>query len=272
MYNVNINSNFLDKILIKEIISPILIILLSTVVYALISKVIKEVFKIRLKRIDVKRQKTISSLILNIIKYFIIIIALFMILDVYGIDTKTLIASLGVVGLAIGLALQDILKDLISGLSIIIENQYHVGDIVTIGTFKGEVIELGMKTTKLKSYTGEVKIISNRNITEVINHNLRDSVAVIELSVPYGIDIEKTEEVLSNLAKKLSKNIEHLKGEIKVLGIERVDASRVYFKIVADTESLKQTEIQRILYKEFKLELDEKGLTSLDNQVVIKSE
>src|SRR5699024_1893706 len=107
--------------------------------------------------------------------------------------------SLGVVGVVVGLALQDILKDFIAGFTIMLENQYTVGDTVTIGTFKGEVISLSLKTTKLKAYTGEVNIIANRNVIEVINHSIENSLAVVNVSVDYSEDIEKVEKVLNEL-------------------------------------------------------------------------
>ena len=96
-----------------------------------------------------------------------------MILDIFGIDTKTLIASLGVVGLVAGLAVQDTLKDFVAGMSIILENQYRVGDTITIKGFRGEVISLGIKSTRLRSLTGEIMIVPNHLIEEVINHSLK---------------------------------------------------------------------------------------------------
>src|SRR5574344_1847320 len=120
----------LDKILVKEVIAPILIVIGAFALYKIIKKVLKKLLK--LKKNPDRRQKTILSVSTNIIKYFIVIIAILMILEVFGIDTKTIVASLSVVGLVIGLALQDILKDFIGGMSIIFENQFGIGDNVTI--------------------------------------------------------------------------------------------------------------------------------------------
>ena len=134
----------IDIVLSKKVIVPFFIIIISTIVYIFLSKVIHKLLSVKLKgvRINDRRQKTTISIIDNIIKYFIAIIALLMILDIYGIDTKSLITSLGVVSLVAGLALQDFLKDIIAGVSILFEDQYAVGDIVTIGDFKGTVFYL----------------------------------------------------------------------------------------------------------------------------------
>ena len=179
----------LDKILVKEIVAPTFIILIALLLNFIFKKLLKRFFKVK-KNIS-KKQKTIYSLVYNIVKYFIFIVAFLMILDVFGVDTKTLIASFGVLGLVVGLALQDMLKDFISGMTIIFENQYCIGDIISVGDFKGEVIGLGIKTTRIRSYTGEVKILSNRNISEVINYSQMPSVALVDVSVAYEEDYSK---------------------------------------------------------------------------------
>lgn len=173
--------------------------------YAIASRIVKKIFQVKTKRINEKRQKTFVSLINNCIRYFIVAVALMMILEVYGIDTKSLVASLGVLSLVAGLALQDILKDIIVGCSIILEGQFSVGDTITIAGFTGTVIDLGLKTTRIKSYTGDVKIISNRNITEVVNHTMVENNALIDIMVDYHTDLKLAREVLVALCETFSK-------------------------------------------------------------------
>ena len=138
-----------------------------------------------------------------------------MILDVYGIDTKSILASLGVFTAVLALALQDILKDIVGGISIIIEGQYRIGDIVTINNFKGEVISLTLKSTRVKAYTGEIKIFANRNISEVINHSFSSSLAIVDIAVAYDSDLSKVDKVLNKICEKLSNELEELEGEIQ---------------------------------------------------------
>lgn len=263
----------LEKIMTREVISPILIVFCAIVLNLIIRNIVKKTFglKIKGKKINNKKSKTIIGLINNIIKYFIIIVAILMILDVYGIDTKTLVASLGVVGLAIGLALQDILKDFLAGLTIIFDNQYAVGDVVLIGDFKGEVISLGIKTTKLKAFTGEIKIISNRNISEVTNYSLTNSLALVDISVSYESDLEKVEKVLAEMCKKLN-NLDGLKGELQLLGLNKLGDSSIEYRIIAETESLKNYEIERIIKREAKSILDKNHIQIPYPQLVIHNE
>ncbi len=265
-------KDILDKILIKEIVAPILIIFFSIIIYKIIKNIVTKTFSLKLNKTNAKKQETLIGIINNIIKYFIMIIALIMILNVFGIDTKTLITSLGVVGLVAGLAVQDLLKDIISGVSIIFENQFYVGDTIEVNGFKGEVIHLGIKTTKLKSYTGEIKIISNRNITEVINYSLSNSLAVVNFQVSYEDNTEKVEKVLKNLCTQLTKQLDNIKGEVQLLGVTKLNDSGVDYRITVETLPLKHFEIEREILKQVKLELEKNNITIPYPQVVIHNE
>lgn len=260
-------KDILDKILIKEVVGPILIILVSLLVYLVIKSVIDNVFKIRNKYIDKRKSKTINGLINNIIKYFIVIVDVIMILDIFGVDTKTLIASLGVVGFVAGLAVQDTLKDFVAGVSIILENQYSVGDTITVKDFRGEVISLGIKSTKIKAYTGEVMIIPNHLIEHVINHSVDKSLAIVDIPVSYDTDLKKLESVLSNLFSKLS--IDGITGDINILGLESYDDSSISYRVVVDTIPMKHYQVERELKKAIKLELDKNGIEIPFPQVVV---
>lgn len=262
-------NSILDKILIKEVVGPILIILVSVLLYIIIKSIIDNLFRIKNKYVDKRKSKTINGLINNLVKYFIVIVDVVMILDIFGIDTKTLIASLGVVGLVAGLAVQDTLKDFVAGISIILENQYRVGDTITVKGFRGEVIDLGIKSTKIKAYTGEIMIIANHLIEEVINHSLDKSLAVIDIPVSYDTDIGKLDKVLGNLFVKLDKKIDGLNGDITILGLESYDSSSITYRVVADTLPMKHFQVERELRKLIKLELDKNNIEIPFPQVVV---
>ena len=192
-----------------------------------------------------------------------------MILDIFGIDTKTLIASLGVVGLVAGLAVQDTLKDFVAGMSIILENQYRVGDTITIKGFRGEVISLGIKSTRLRSLTGEIMIVPNHLIEEVINHSLEKSVAVVDIPVSYDTNIDKLENVLNELFADLDKSLTGLKGEIKLLGLQSYDDSSITYRVCVDTVPMEHLRIERELKKAIKVALDKNHIEIPFTQVVI---
>ncbi len=262
-------KDILDKILIKEVVGPVLIVLISIVLYLIIRGIIDKVFRIRNKYVDVKKSKTINSLVNNLIKYFIVLVDIVMILDIFGIDTKTLIASLGVVGLVAGLAVQDTLKDFVAGMSIILENQYRVGDIITVKGFRGEVIALGIKSTKIRAYTGEIMIIANHLIEEVINHSLEKSVAIVDIPVSYDTDIDALENILNSLFKELKGSINGMVGDIKILGLQSYDESSITYRVVCDTVPMEHFQVERELKKAIKVCLDQNNIEIPFPQVVV---
>ena len=183
----------LEKIVIPEVYLPILYVCIAFLVYNILTDIFTRGInkKIKVEQVgsgSYKKLLTIRSLARNIIKWIIIAFTVLAILTVYGINISTVLAGFGIIGLVVGLALQDLAKDIISGFTIIFENQYAVGDTVTINGFKGEVIYVGLKTTRIKNYDGEIKIIANRNATEVINHSFKDSLAIVYIDVAYEED------------------------------------------------------------------------------------
>jgi len=260
----------IDIVLSKKVIVPFFIIIISTIVYIFLSKVIHKLLSVKLKgvRINDRRQKTTISIIDNIIKYFIAIISLLMILDIYGIDTKSLITSLGVVSLVAGLALQDFLKDIIAGVSILFEDQYAVGDIVTLGDFKGTVVYLGLKTTRVKAFNGETLVISNRNIEKVINHSLEDSVSFLDVQVSYDEDIDKVKNVLNNLCIELTKEL-NLFENANVCGVQDLADSSVIIRMSFKCSFLDRVKNERIFKERIKKEFDKNNIEIPFTQVVI---
>ena len=112
-----------------------------------------------------KRGMTIIKLVTSFIKYLIAIVAILLILSAFGVNTGTLLASAGILGLVIGLGAQSLIADIIAGLFIVFEGEFRVGDIVTIGGFRGTVMDIGLRTTKIMGVDGNIKIFNNSDIT-----------------------------------------------------------------------------------------------------------
>ncbi len=176
------------------------------------------------------------------------------ILKVYGVDTSSILASIGILGLVIGLAIQDIIADFLKGVFIIFDNQYTIGDIIEINGFKGEVISLGLMNTKIKSITGEVKILSNSSFKEVINYSMRNTTLLINLDVAYGTDIDKLEKVLKSIEKEVLE-LKNVKGNYCLLGISEFSSSSVKYLVSMETIANQQYQIKRdylkIIYRVF---------------------
>lgn len=256
-----------EYILRKEVIAPILIIIICMIVCKVASKIIVKAFSLKKTKGNEGKKKTIINLINNIVKFVVIVLGILTILEIYGIDTQSLIASLGIAGLVVGLALQDILKDFIVGVSIIFDGTFSIGDCVEIGGFKGEVLASNLRTTKLKSATGEIKIISNRNVLDVINYTMENATLAIDIDVAYESDIKKVKEVLDKLCEKI-KDEYNLK-EISCLGIQELASSSIKFRIVASLPHGEQFDLAREIRKQVVLTFEKNNITIPYNQLVI---
>lgn len=254
--------NIIEKILIPEIYLPLIYIGVGLIIYEIIKKVTTTIFNKQKKKSNRnnKRYNTLFQVVIDIIKIVIVTLVILSILTVYGVDVAAALAGLGIVSVLIGLAFQDLFKDVIVGFFIIIEDQFSVGDTIEVGGFKGEVIHVGMKSTKIKKFDGPIMIISNRNIDKVINYTNTDSMAIVDVPIAYEEDIDRVEALLRDLCKKLNKKLEYLKGEIEIWGVENLDSSAVIIRLAVKTEVLQHFGVQRKIRKEVKNLFNKEGI------------
>ncbi len=173
---------------------------------------------------------------------------------------SSLLAGAGIVGLAVGFGAQSLVKDMITGFFIIFEDQFSVGDHVRIGQFEGNVESIGLRTTKVKSWTGEVHILPNGTISQVTNFSLNNSLAVVDISIAYGEDVEKAESVIEELLETMPVQYEELINPPQLLGIQTMGPTEIVLRIVAETKPAMQASIARTIRKEVKLQLDQHGI------------
>lgn len=259
---------------ISNIIKISIYIIIGILIYNILSRIISRALKRseqRLEKENIQRIKTLKSLILNIIKYLIIIIEIIAILAVFGVNVTSFVAGLGITTALVGLALQDYAKDIIAGVSIITENQYDVGDTIEIDKFKGEVISLGLKTTKIRDLDGVVYIVSNRYMDKVKNYSLSNYMVNIEVSTPYEEDQDKIEKVFNKMVKDLDNKIPNAKSPLKILGISKLGESAIIYKICVEIEPInaKYTETERFLRKEIVKYFKKENITIPYNQIEV---
>lgn len=252
----------------------IIILVISTILIKVGKLAINNIFKVRTHaalRISERREATLVKLVENTITYVVYFIATMTILSIFGINVQALLAGAGIVGLAVGFGAQSLVKDIITGFFIIFEDQFSVGDFVRIGTFEGVVEEIGLRTSKIKSYTGEINIIPNGSIVEVTNFSLNNSRAVVDVSIAYQGDINRAEQVIQELIEKMPEQYEEMVGPPELLGVQNILASEVVIRVVAETLPMQQHHIARILRKEIKNVLDENGIESPYPKLVMYS-
>ncbi len=258
----------------KIVYLPIIIIAVTIIINKILQTIVKKMFDPSKKRMgfDSRKLRTVRSLLCNVVKYVVWVIAILSILSIFGVNTMAIITGLGVASLVIGLAFQDILKDILVGVSILFENQFAVGDLVKIGDFQGTVIAFGLKSTRLQAYTGEIKIISNRNITEVINYSMDKTLAVVDIPVSYDVKLEKVEKILNITAATLKEKIPVLVEDVEILGVQELADSSVIFRIVGKCKPASHFEAERMMKKEFKNSLEKNGIKIPYPQVQVHNE
>lgn len=222
-------------------------IIVGIIIISVVKYVLKKLFKIR--KGD-NRTLTIGKLINSITKYTVSFIILLIILSELGVDIAPLIASAGVLGLAIGFGAQSIVKDFISGFFIIFENSFNVGDVVQINGFKGQVTILGLRTTRLLNWKGEVKIITNGDINEIINFSKSFSVAVVEFSVSYDSDLEEVKNIIIPFLDKLSDKYSQIIEKPSFSGVTSLGDSGIVLRITSKTISNNHYQLERDIRKE----------------------
>ncbi|MBE6159255.1 MAG: mechanosensitive ion channel family protein [Firmicutes bacterium] len=245
----------------KMVYGPILTILIAYLIYNIVKSVL---YKIedpkKYSGYDLKRRKTVVDLIANFIKIFTIVIVLLVILNLFGINTTSIIASLGVASAVIGLAFQDTLKDVIGGVNIIMDNYFIVGDIVKYNDFTGEVISFGFKATKIKNLNNEVLTVANRNITQIINLSKEKAAVQVKIPVAYEEDIDKVEKVIDKILADIAKS-EYVDAKtVQYLGVDELSDSSVNLLIKFISERDKQWITKREALKIVKKELDKNGV------------
>jgi moderate conductance mechanosensitive channel len=244
-------------------IKIVAIMLITYIALKLGRTAIRNIFRVRSKaplKFSERREATLLKLLENVLTYVVYFISLMTILSTLGIDIKGLIAGAGIVGLAIGFGAQNLVRDIITGFFIIFEDQFSVGDYVRIGSAEGTVEEIGLRTTKIKSWTGELHIFPNGNITEVTNFSIHNSIAVVDVSIAYEENIEEAENVIQELLLTLPQKYEDLVNPPELLGVQTLGASDVVIRIVAETLPMKHWYIARMIRKDVKLLLDEHGI------------
>lgn len=144
-----------------------------------------------------KRQITINKLIRGLAKAILGVVLIFIIFGIWGVDLGPIIAGAGVIGLAISLGAQNAIRDLVVGISMILDNVLDVGDMVEIRDFKGTVEEVGIRSTKVKNFKGELAIFNNGTIDKVINFSRNPTLAVVTATVAYGSNLTKVIEIFN---------------------------------------------------------------------------
>lgn len=234
--------------------------------------ILRKVITVTLNYLTRKRnQKTTGLLLLHsAIRFTSVFLAAVLILSAWGVSTTALLASVGILGFIISFGAQGLVEDMISGLFLIIEKQFSVGDIVIVGDFRGSVLEIGLRTTKfLDGANNDIKILNNSDIRNVINASSNLSKSVCDMSIEYGEDLVKVEQIISDFLPVLAEKYPVIEGLPEYLGVQTLDDSAVIIRIVARTLESNRFQLTRTMNREFKLLFDQHNINIPYPQLVL---
>ena len=195
------------------------------------------------------RGETVGHLLLSVVKYGGAIGGLFYCLYLLGIDSSKLLASAGILSLIIGLGAQSLIKDIIAGIFIVFEGEFRVGDIVTIADYRGTVMDIGLRTTKILGVDGNIKIYNNSEISGILNMTQEASYAMCYIDIEYGQDLEYVEEVLNRELPMLKEKNRAL-IDVALLGVNELGDSGVKLAIMGTCNEKDIIGVRRFLNRE----------------------
>ena len=261
-------KDFIEALKDSRLLRSLLAIVIAIIIINIFRVIIRMFIKTGKSSFEKKRRNTVVKLLENIIKYIILVLAILYILDTYGIDTKSLVAGIGIAGVVIGLALQDFLKDLISGLSIILDNYFVIGDIVEYDNFTGEVVEFGLKSTKIRAFSGETLCLANRNIDKINNLSQKSSNVFITVPTAYEVTEDKVKNALNDAIKEIIKTTD-ADDQSEYLGIDEFSSSSINYIIKIHCPQDKRIPTKRAALSIIKRVYDEQKIKIPYNQIEV---
>lgn len=254
-------------------IRVILIATLSYIVVRVAKIIIRRMFAIKYKgpiRRSERRERTLLLLLENTVSYVVYFAAILAILDEFGIGVKGLLAGAGVLGLAVGFGAQNLVRDVITGFFILFEDQFSVGDYVQIGQATGTVEEIGLRTTKVAAYGGEVHIIPNGMISEVVNYSVGNSLAILDIGISYETNIAHAERVLTDYFERMTEEeYPEMVAPAQFVGVQNLAASEIVLRVTVETQPMMQHGLARRMRAEIKELFDEEGIEIPYQKMVI---
>ncbi|ACD53666.1 MULTISPECIES: mechanosensitive ion channel family protein [Clostridium] len=208
--------------------------------------------------LDSQRAKTLGEVMKSVLKYSVYFIGVASIISTLFNGLSFTFASMG--GLAVGFGAQSLIKDLINGFFILFEDQFGVGDHITVGTFSGLVESIGIRTTIIKDFTGDIHSIPNGSIIEVTNHSRGNIRFIVDVDIAYEENIDNAISIIKEVCSDFEQDNEDIREPMEVLGVNALNASSVTIRVIGKSKPLKQWEMERELRKLIKLRLDKEGI------------
>ncbi len=257
-----------------NVLFAIVLIVIAGVIVKVLNRIIENYFtftsKAKLKGKkpkpgNAKRNKTLINVLQNAVSIVIWFIVFVMVLETFGVPVATLLAGAGVVGLAIGFGAQSLVKDMLTGFFILLENQFDTGDFVRINTSgttvaEGEVLSMGLRISKIQGYEGELFIIPNGTINEVINFSKYNSISFLDINLSLTEDLDYVEDLLNGYAETAMDADESLVEKPQVMGLNDIVNGEAIMRVMLITKPMEHFGATRRNRKAIKNHLAKNGV------------
>ena len=207
--------------------------------------------------------ETVCQLLVSLLRYAGYISVVFVTLYMFGVDTTGVLASLGAFSVMVGLGAKNLITDILAGVSIIMEKDYKVGDIVSIGGFCGKVTNIGIRTTKVEDIDGNVKIFYNSGVSGVINMTSRLSAVRMDVKLSSQHTFDEAENAFGRFFERITNKYPQIKGECHFLGVQDAAPTFNVFRISIPCDEIDRAPLRRVLIKEFSLFCEEEKISKL---------
>ncbi len=257
-------KEFMSNIMHMQFISSIVVVLMSIILYECIAHFLRKREKSsNLKMFKSKKGKTYYKLIISVIRYIFIVVTVLILLQVNGINVSSMLAGVGIMGVIIGFAIQDALKDFVKGFDIISDSYYNVGDVIKFKDIEGKVLSIGLKTTKIEDIrTGNIISISNRNIEQV---EVVSNILNISIPMPYEIEVKKAEKVVRSISESIAED--ELISSCEYKGVTDLAESSINYLIQAKCNSENKLQARRNILRCILVGLEKNNIQVPYNQI-----
>lgn len=207
-----------------------------------------------------RKTKTVARLLFSVVKFVLLSIWAMTSLGIFGVNMSAILATAGIGGVAIGFGAQTLVKDFIGGFFLILEDQLSIGDYVTIAGKDGIVEDIGLRTTRIRDFSGELHAIPNGEIRIVTNRSRNDQRAMVVFSVSYSADIDRAIDVLNTAIREALMGDDAVLEGPSVLGVTSLAESAVMITTIAQTKPMEHWRVERTMRTAGKRALDEAGI------------
>lgn len=245
----------LSKLYQTKVIGSIFIVLVCFLIYKALTFFLSA-GEAKTKLFTSKKSKTYVKLLKNAIRFLFVVVTILLVLQFNGINVKSILAGVGIFGVIFGLAIQDWLKDIIRGSSIISDSYFEVGDIVKFGDIEGKVLVIGLQTTKIQDLKNDnIIAIANRRIEQI---EVVSKLLYLKVPVPYEVKLEDAEKAMEDIVKLIKKNDNTY--DCKYVGVTDLDSSCVQYFLKLEINQAHKLQARRDAIRSIMLGLDKHNI------------